>query len=1006
MDADGFSRLTREGRYEEALQMWRGAPYEAFTDVQWLRPEIERLAETHLVAREEHLARLLERGDPHVAGELTTLVREHPLREGLWELLARALYRLGRQADALEALRAARVRLADELGLDPGPGLQRLESAILAQDPALETSRASARLAPAVPAVPGTPAAVTVVGRNSQLERLDELARETARGRPGIAVISGEPGIGKTWLAEAFADRRAAEGWRVAWGRCHETSGAPALWPWQQVVRRLSAEVAPGAAHAAPLEMLSTDGAGPVPPVEASEARFRLHRAAADYLDTVAADRPLLVVIDDLQWADSASLGLLTDLAALLRGGVAVVVTVRSGEGPAAMYDTLGMLSRRDALRLPLAGLDRAAVAELSGLGDEGTVDALARRTRGNPLFIREILRLAEDSGIGRALTAVPEGLADVLRRRLLRLPAAHRAVVDAAAVVGGAADALLLTEIVAARTGPAAETGHGETGRGKPGHGEAPGSGGGTAGQVREALDAAAGLRLLSDDLGFSHDLIRETVYADVPSRRRAELHLAALRVLERRPGRDPVVLARHALAAGPEASAEAVRWASATAAQAAGRHAHEDAARWWRRAVETHGHMPGADPARHVELLLELVGAQLNAGDGSGARETRAEAVLAAGGADDVSLTAKALTSLDAPGLWKFYTYGDVEPETVHRIEETLAALPPGDSVLRCRLLACLGMERYDGSADPRCDSATAEALAMARRLVARGEAGPRLLAFALNARYLGVHQPDRLTELEAVGLELTRLGLPGFELLGHLILERTRLEFFDVAGADRSAERARVLIDRLNLPWPRFQHLVWTAARRLADGDLDGADAAYAAAADAGERLNLWYTGSVLDSGMLARGILAGDLSDVEETVGRISPFPAHRQPLRALVAHFSGDAGALRAVREEGWPEPPWDFLGLSSLCTMGLAQHLTGDLEAGARTYRRLLPYEDRFACGAGTFPLGPVGYFLGLLAPDPATAGAHFAAAVKRCERAGLGWWARRIAAEQAARRS
>ncbi|GAA3093678.1 hypothetical protein GCM10010485_34910 [Streptosporangium carneum] len=812
-----------------------------------------------------------------------------------------------------------------------------------------------------------------VIGRDPQLERLAELAEDTGHGRPRIAVISGEPGIGKTWLTESFAALRRAEGWLVAWGRCHETSGAPALWPWQQVVRELGVEVPPENGHAASLRVLLSDDLGEGQPAEAGEARFRLHRAAASYLAAAAATRPLLVVIDDLQWADSASLGLLADLAALLRGRVMIMITVRSGEGSADVYDALGMLGRHGALRLPLAGLDTAAVAELAGLDDEAAAGALAERTRGNPLFVRETLRLAEDVGMGRALTAVPEGLADVLRRRLLRLSRAHRAVIDAAAVLGGAADALVLSEVV--------------------------------GGEVEEALDAAAGLRLLGDDLRFTHDLIRETVYTDLPSSRRAALHLAALRALERRPGPDRAALARHALAAGPSAAVQAVRWASATAEQASGRHAYEDAAQWWRRAAETHSRLPDTDPGEHVELLLNLIRAQLDAGDAVGARQTRTEAVLAAEGSGDPELTARALTSLDAPALWKFYTYAEIELQTVRRIEETLAALPEEDSVLRCKLLGCLGMECYDGSADPRCDTATEEALAMARRLVARGEAGPHLLAVTLNARYLGIHLPERMPELEAIARELTELGLPGFELLGCLILERSRLEFFDVAGADRVAERAGVLIERLDLPWPRFQHLLWKGARRLIEGDFAGADSAYAAAAEAGERLNNWHTWTALASGMVARHVMSGEIGglrdETEELLDRFSPLPAHRRVVRAMVAHSRGEPEALQAVSEEGWPRMPRDFTELSSHCVMALAQIAAGDLEARARSYEVLLPYEDRLAVGGGTFPTGPVGYFLGRLAVDPAVAGAHLDAAEERCARAGLRWWAARVAAER-----
>ncbi|MGA4987500.1 AAA family ATPase [Nonomuraea bangladeshensis] len=970
LDADEFARLSAEGDQDAALALWRGTPYEEFADVPWLRPEVERLHQAHLAAREQRLAALAP--SPATAAELAELARAHPLRESLWEALARVLYRLGRQADALDALRTARRHLAEELGLDPGPGLRRLESMILTQDPALgETTPALPDPAPggASPGAEGTGGGPVVVGRAGPLDRLAELAAEVEAGRTRIAVISGEPGIGKTWLAEEFARGRQARGWLVAWGHCHERSGAPPLWPWRQIARELLEQ---GGAEP-PAALLDADDGPGDPEGETGEARFRLHREVARHFAAAAAERPLLLLIDDLQWADTASLGLLADLARLLRGRVAVVITVRSGEGPPAMYDALAMVSRSHALRLPLAGLDAAAVAELSGL-DHGQAAALAERTGGNPLFIRETLHLAAGGGLARALATVPEGLADVLRQRIGRLPAPHRAVLEAAAVAGDATDHLLLAGALAAVT--PAEAG---------------------AVPVEEAVAAARAARLLADDRTFTHDLIRETCYADLPPARRAALHLAVLRGLASRPAADPATMAAHALAAGPAATAEAVELCVAAAGRAASRHAYDDAVTWWRRAADTHGRIPGADPSRHVRLLLGLVRAQLDAGDGFSARATRNEAVLAADATGDDTLTAQALTSLDAPGLWKFYTYGDTEVHVVERVEDVLDRLPAGDSELRCRLLGCLGMERYDGSADPRCDDATAEALAMARRLVAAG-AGKRLLAVTLNARYLGIQLPERLRELDAIGDELTRLGLPGFELLGWLIQERTRLELYDVRAADEAAHRADRLVERLDLPWPRFQHLIYRGARRLMEGDRAGAEEAYTAAAEAGERLNLWHTRPALDSAVVATHLLHGEPVEDEELIERFSPFPAHRQAVRILTAAAKGDGAALEAARREGRPPMPRDFGELPALCLVGLAWQAAGDAEAAREMYRRLLPYEDRLAIGAGTFPAGPVGYYLGLLAEDPGTRRAHLSAAVRRCEQAGLTWWAQRAA--------
>ncbi|TKK89847.1 hypothetical protein FDA94_08155 [Herbidospora galbida] len=935
VDAEQFADHAKSGRFDEALALWHGPPYEEFADVVWLRPEIDRLVEARVDVQEKAL--LARPPDAETAGRLETLARENPLRESLWESLARTLYTLGRQADALEAIRTVRATLAEELGIDPGPGLRRLESMILTQDPVLPAAPRGARRGG---------------GREVQLDRLDALARDVVRGVPRTAVVSGEPGIGKTWLAEEFARRCQDDGWRVAWGRCHETSGTPPLWPWRQVVREL------GTAPGPELDPLVIDDPVPTGETEAGEGRFRLHQAVAAHLASAAAVRPLLVVLDDLQWADSASLGLLADLVHLLkRGRIAVLVTVRSGEGAPAVYDTLGLISRDNALRLPLAGLGRDAVSEMASSGDitdPRAVDRLAERTRGNPLFVRETLRLAEDRGIETALTTVPEALADVIRQRLRALPDAHRATLDAAAVIGHAGDARLLAEV----------------------SGEAPE-------RVEEALEAAAALHLVTDRGRFAHELVRETWYADLPAARRIALHAAALTALEHRPATDVASLARHAKAAGSEA---AVTWSVATAGQAARRHAYEDAVEWWRQAAELHGNIPGADPRTHVELLLSLVRARLDAGDGYGARKTRAEAVRAADRTADPLLKAQALTSLDAPALWKFYYYGDIELHSVERIVSVLDDLPDGDSAARCRLLGCLGVEMYDGSADPRGDAATEEALAMARRIGDR-----RLLAVTLNARYLAVKRAEMLPELDAIGAELTTLGLPGFELLGWLILERTRLERVDLPGADAAAERAKTLVDRLDLPWPRFQHLVWTGSRRLVEGDFDGAEDAYVAAAEAGERLNVWHTRSVLASAMISLALARREPVGADELISEFSPMEVHRRLVRTLSARYSG-----QPEPEFRWIEPPRDFSELTVLCLY--ADTLR---RPHPELYRRLLPYENRLSTGEGTFLTGPVGYFLALVAPDRETRDGHLAAVAERARAAGLGHWAERASSER-----
>ena len=415
VDAVTFERMAGEGRrllaegrpaeagatLEAALGLWRGEAYADFADEAWAAAEVARLAEWRLVAREHRMAALLAAGQAAEAvPAIDALAREHPLREGLWRLLALALYRTDRQAEALDVMRQSRELLADELGIDPTPAAQLLERQLLSQAPELDwappresaqlsDSTASSATSASVPAsVPAQRSPLSAdggspIGRAAPLSALLTAAGEALAGGIRTAVISGESGIGKTFLAEAVCERLRAGGWQIALGRCPEAEGVPALWPWQQVLTPLVSAYPPGAeiaerfagllGHDAPAHIGTSDGA---------EARFRQHDAVARHLAIASAKEPLLIVLDDVHWADSASLRLLLDLIALRRGGrILVIATLRSGEGGPVVEDALGRLGREGALHVSLDGLDPAAIAEVSaslGLALDAGADCAA----------------------------------------------------------------------------------------------------------------------------------------------------------------------------------------------------------------------------------------------------------------------------------------------------------------------------------------------------------------------------------------------------------------------------------------------------------------------------------------------------------------------------------------------------------------------------------------------------------------------------------------------------
>jgi DNA-binding SARP family transcriptional activator len=647
LDAARFAALAEEGHrllqagrpaaaarvLREGLALWRGPALAEVADQAFAQAERNRLEELRVAALEDRLAADLDLGGhAAAAAELEELAGRYPFRERLAGLLMLALYRSGRQGEALQAFAAARRALADELGIDPGRWLRQLQAGILRQDPGLDWTPPAQQPGPppnesggpAGEASPAAAASVTrslqaaadeLVGRDDQLAALDGALAGARGGRGRVMLVAGEPGIGKTRLAEEAARRGAGAGMQVAWGRCHEGDGAPALWPWAQVVRQLAAELATGqlaamlGPSAAWLGQLMPELAEPARPggppriADLGAARFQLNQAVAGLLRRLAEARPLLVVVDDLHWADVPSLSLLAFLAGELKDARMVVVgTYRDVEVVAGrpLAETLGALAREPVVeRIALGGLDRAGVGRLIGATIGATpaeplVDAVADRCGGNPFFITELLRLLQSE---RGLTApdaaaaarqeVPVGVRDVLRRRLARLPAQTSTVLMVAAVAGRGFD----LDLIEAVTGLDDEA----------------------------ALDAAeaavlAGL-VIEDDRAagryrFAHALVRETIYQDISRARRARLHariadaLVAVRGAEPEPAAE---MAYHCWQAAPVfGAARALPHLLRAGEQATAQLAYEAADEQFERALELAGQLPASPQATEQEIHI----------------------------------------------------------------------------------------------------------------------------------------------------------------------------------------------------------------------------------------------------------------------------------------------------------------------------------------------------------------------------------------------------------------
>jgi DNA-binding SARP family transcriptional activator/tetratricopeptide (TPR) repeat protein len=507
-----------------AICLWRGPSLGEFADRPFAEAEARRLDELCESAREDLLDLELDAGGHRrVCGELQVMVARAPLRERRWAQLMLALYRDGRQAEALDAFRTCRAALADELGIAPGPDLNDLQARILRHDPAL--------LAVPFPRRPPADHA-TFVGRENELRRLLDRAAVAATGCGGLVTVVGEPGIGKSRLLREFVAAAERRGAAVLRGRCIEGEWQPAFHAFAEAVTghleclspaRATSTAAPYAAQLArlsPLLAARLGGGSRDPRLQPDEERMWLIDGLARFVGGLAEEATVVLVLDDLHWADASTLVLLRHLARIVADRrVLIVAAYRSAEIGPGLLDVLGALrTDLDVLSVPLRGLHLSALtALLDGVAPAPVSTTLASvilaETRGNPFFAREVIRhLAEEGTLrtaadGRLETdalpgVVPESVRQVLARRRARLPAHCDVLMGYAAAFDGPFPFAVVTDAA--------------------GLAEADGL---------AAVDAvlAAGLvepAAAPERYQFSHALIRHAVLSDVNPSRRLRMH------------------------------------------------------------------------------------------------------------------------------------------------------------------------------------------------------------------------------------------------------------------------------------------------------------------------------------------------------------------------------------------------------------------------------------------------------------------------------------------------
>ncbi len=988
----------------EALAWWQGPAFAEHADEAWAEPEVTRLTALRAEARELAVGADLRTGRPAEAVPAAELlVRESPLREEGWRLLALAQWACGRQADALAALRGATRVLREELGCDPGQALTELEQAVLngrldvlrAQVPHRGEPRAESSALVAghgehraragefgggtglVPTHSGEPraGAALFVGRDSELHAVETAAR-AARGRGGVVLVTGEAGVGKSALLGRVEGRLRSAGWTVVVGRCPQYEGAPPAWAWAEALGALARELPPTRPDELAVLLREQDSAAVATRDEATAGRFRMHRAFAAWLRAAAGEFPLAVVLEDLHRADGETLALLEAAATVTGVPLLTVASYRPAEAGEDLGKTLAHLAPVAPRRVALTGLRPHDVATVVDAVcgepvDAWTVTALAERTGGNPFYVLESARLLSSEGALVAVSEVPQGVRDVLRRRLALLPAAARAALRLTAVVGLEADAAVLID--------AADT---------------------DEDTVLAGLDAALAADLLTESgpgrVRFVHALVRDTVYTDLSGVRRARLHARVAHALRRHRPHELAALAHHFAHSGSTAHAPlAVDYALRAAEAAERRYAHDVAVDLIQQAIETRAAADGpAQLEDTVGLLVRLLGAQVRAGSTDAARRTRQCAVELAEQADRGDLVAAVYGAWTEPSPWRSRLEGFSDRTTLERLER-LAADPGLDDPTRARVLQVY-VEAVAAENAPQALEAARTQLELAR---SNGE--PRLLAAALmtSARLLPLEtQAAARTPLVA---ELRRLAhahdLPAYRWVPEHLDGMTAGTLNDPAAVRRHTERGLELAHRYRMVWAQGLGVATSAMLATVAGRFDAAEAGYAEADVLLRRVGSHHARGLRTLGLTTIRLAQDRVAEIEPVMRKV--YETVGAPCGVALALILARLGRLdESLAVRCPPEPVTDHLYGLELDFRAQLAVLQGDLDLASALVPQLLPVRDQLAGAAGaayaTRPLAHALADLYRLLGEDGPAADHYTLA----ERTALAWGSAHLA--------
>jgi DNA-binding CsgD family transcriptional regulator len=812
-------------------------------------------------------------------------------------------------------------------------------------------------------------------------------ALEQALARRGRGVmIAGEPGIGKTRTAQEFSEHATRQGASVLWGRCHEQAGAPPYWPWVQIIRSLLqsrapgaplGDLGPGAADIADLapeihDHLPGSGSG-ARLKDTAEARFRMFEAIRRLLAGACEHQPLVLVLDDLHWADAPSLRLLEFLAPEIADiALMLVGTYRATElsRQHPLSNTLGGLARAPHIaRVNLAGLSveeaQAFITAACGaMPPAWFIRSLHQQTEGNPLFLREIVRFLEQQGILTAefeapdaalprVIRVPEGLKEVIGRRLNLLSTACNEVLALASVIGRNFSLELLMRAAA----PLA------------------------ADEVIEALDEALAARIVNEAgdrrYQFIHNLVRVTLYDELSASVRRRMHRTVGTALEALGGGDRRALlpelAHHFSASGD--LDRGIDYAVRAGQSAEALLAFEDAAQFFQMALDALALRPAADEAMRCRLLFRLGDAQRMSGDFRRAQTTLREAAEAALHFDLYEPLAKSALAYEWVS-WRVGRAADAPPERL--LADALRIVPESEIKLRVELTGGLARSLLYAGSEKEARERLDSAIAIARRL-----GDPALLASTLEYLFDFPWGPDGTRNLLALASEAleaaTRSGNAEVAYMARVRRVACRLELGDFAAVEEDI----VHLGRADAPVGRRDTALGViglrAAMALMRGELD---AAARLSAEANSRMSGADT-MERESQMAFLSVQVFALRREQGQLKELGPVLAHFMRTASATSVWGPGLAVLyveldqldkaRAEFERlaarDFDDLPRDGRWATCLAYLAEVCAALSDPRRAAMLYRLLLPYSDRaLVLGGGFVCSGASGRHLGMLA--------------------------------------